>query len=89
MRPRDTSPEAWKVLTDLIRQMPPEERLRRAFEYSAFVRSFAEAGVRNAYPDATDREVFLIGARRRLGDELFRRVYANEIDAYGSLRPCA
>ena len=69
--------------------MPPEERLQRAFEYSAFVRSFAEAGVRSAYPNATDREVFLIGARRRLGGELFRRVYANEIEADGSLRPCA
>ncbi|HTS62754.1 MAG TPA: hypothetical protein VMH28_12070 [Candidatus Acidoferrales bacterium] len=86
MRPRDTSPEAWKVYLGLIRRMSPEERLQRAFEYSAFVRSFAEAGIRSAHPNATDREVFLLGARRRLGEDLFRRVYASEIEADGSLR---
>ena len=30
MRPRDTSPEAWNVLMDLLRKIPPEEKLRRA-----------------------------------------------------------
>ena len=78
MRPRDTSPEAWKVLIDLIRRMTPEERLARTFEYSAFVRGFAEAGIRSAYPAAGDREIFLRLAQRRLGNDLFRRVYPNE-----------
>ncbi|MDE3168211.1 MAG: hypothetical protein KGN36_20580 [Acidobacteriota bacterium] len=79
MRPRDTSPEAWKVLLDLVRRMTPEERLQRALEYSDFVRGFAEAGVRSAFPSAGDREVFLRAARRRLGPALFRKVYPDEL----------
>ena len=78
MRPRDTSPEAWKVLIELIRQMTPEQRLQRAVQYSAFVRSFAEAGIRSTHPGASDREVFLMVAKRRLGADLFRKVYAGE-----------
>ena len=50
MRPRDTSPEAWKVQMDLMRKMSPEEKLQRTFEYSAFVRKFGEAGLRQKYP---------------------------------------
>ena len=45
MRPRDTSPEAWKVLMDLMRKMSPEEKLQRTFEFSA-VRS----QVRRSWP---------------------------------------
>jgi hypothetical protein len=78
MRPRDTSPEAWKVLMDLIRAMTPEERLARAFELSAFVRQAGEAGYRQAHPDASEREVFLFGARQRLGAELCRLVYGED-----------
>ena len=79
MRPRDTSPEAWKVLMDLIRKMPPEERLQRTFEYSAFVRRFSEAGLRQKYPDAGDREIFLRAAQRQLGEELLQKVYGAEL----------
>jgi hypothetical protein len=79
MRPRDTSPEAWKVLIGLIRQMTPEERLARAFQYSAFVRAFAESGVRTAYPQASEREIFLRCAKRRLGADLFQKVYPKEL----------
>jgi hypothetical protein len=61
--------------------MTPEERLQRAFEYSAFVRAFAESGIRSEHPEATDREVFLIAAKRRLGDELFSKVYPNELQS--------
>jgi len=85
MRPRDTSPEAWKFQLDLIRKMTPEERLARAIEYSAFVRAFAESGIRTRYPNASEREVFLRCARHRLGVELFRKVYGNELEDDGSI----
>jgi hypothetical protein len=84
MRPRDTSPEAWKVLMDLMRKMSPEEKLQRTFEFSAMVRRFGEAGVRQAYPDASEREIFLRAAQRQLGDELFQKVFGDEWRAYGS-----
>jgi hypothetical protein len=79
VRPADTSPEAWKVQTELIRAMSPEERLQRAFEFSTFVRHLAEAMLRANHPEASDREIFLRAARQRLGPELFHSVYGEEL----------
>ena len=79
MRPADTSPEAWKVLMDLMRKMSPEEKLQRTFEYSAFIRKFGEAGLRQKYPQAGDREIFLRAARQRLGADLYAKVYGAEL----------
>jgi hypothetical protein len=79
MRPRDTSPEAWKFLMDLMRKMSPEEKLQRTFEYSAFVRKFAEAALRQQYPLASEREIFLRAAHRHLGAELYAKVYGAEL----------
>ncbi|MCX6632396.1 MAG: hypothetical protein NTW28_32730 [Candidatus Solibacter sp.] len=83
MRPRDTSPEAWKVLMDLVRRMSPEEKLRRAIEFTAMVRKLGEAGIRQAYPQASEREIFLRVAQRQLGDE-FQKVFGDEWRKYGS-----
>ena len=79
MRPADTSPEAWKVFINLHRQMSPSEKLRRTFAYSAFVQSLAEGNLRRLYPQASEREIFLRSARQRLGAELFRKVYGEEL----------
>ena len=79
MRPRDTSPEAWKVYLDLMRKMSPEEKLQRTFEYSAMVRNLAEAVLRREHPSASDREIFLRTARQRLGADLYDKVYGNEL----------
>ena len=85
MRPRDTTPEAWKVLMDLIRQMPPEERLQRCIELSEAVRLAAEAGLRETYPQASEGEIFLRSARQKLGPELFRTVYGNALPRNGTV----
>ena len=79
MRPTDTSPEAWAVWLNLIRQMPPEERMRRAFESSAMVRRAATEGVRQRYPSAPEREVFLRTGKLVLGAELFERAYGESL----------
>jgi hypothetical protein len=63
--------------------MPPEVKLRRAFEYSEFVRNLAEAGLRRKYPQAGEREIFLREARQRLGADLFRKVYGGELQDDG------
>jgi hypothetical protein len=80
MRPRDTSPEAWKVLIGLIRQMTPEERLQRCLELTQAKRLAAEAGLREAHPQASEREIFLRAGKQRLGAELFHKVYGDELD---------
>jgi hypothetical protein len=79
MRPADTTPEAWEVLTTLQRGMSPSEKMQLAFEWSEIIRQFAEAGLRQRFPEAGEREFFLRFARQTLGEELFRRVYANEL----------
>ena len=79
MRPADTSPEAWKVFIDLQRKLSPAEKLQQAFEWSEVIRQFAEAGLRQRYPHADDREIFLREARQRLGAELFHKVYGKEL----------
>jgi len=83
MCPADKSPEGWKVLLDLLRKMPPEENLRRTLEHSEMIRLAGESGLRQAYPQASDREIFLRSARLRLGAELFCRVYGDELPDYG------
>ncbi|HXA52608.1 MAG TPA: hypothetical protein VNV86_19965 [Candidatus Acidoferrum sp.] len=84
MRPADTSPEAWQVWLELVRKMTPAERLQRALDLSETVRELGKAGIREAHPNAGERELFLRFAHRQLGDNLFCKVYGNELDAYGS-----
>jgi hypothetical protein len=69
---------------DLTRKMSPEEKLQRALELSWTVRLAAEAGLREAYPHASEREIFLRSARQNLGAELFRKVYGEELSNLGS-----
>jgi hypothetical protein len=85
MCPRDTSPEAWKVLIGLIRQMSPEERLRRCLDLNEGIRIAAEASLRAAYPAASEREIFLRAARQRLGPQLFHTVYGDAIPHDGRI----
>jgi hypothetical protein len=83
MRPADTSPEAWKVFIDLQRRMSPSEKLQQAFEWSDIIRQFAESGLRQRYPKADDREIFLRTARINLGPDLFRKVYGEALPDAG------
>jgi hypothetical protein len=57
--------------------MPPAQKMQRALQLSETVRSAAEAGLRQQYPKAGDREIFLRLARLVLGPELFRKAYGD------------
>jgi len=65
----DTDPRAREVWLDLLRKMRPEERLAQALRLSEMALRVSEAGVRLAYPRASEREVFLRAAARRLTRE--------------------
>ena len=75
MCPKDTSPEAWKVFLEIQRRMTPGEKLARVLEHSEFARSLVIAGLRRRHPEASEREIFLMFARQKLGPELFEKVY--------------
>jgi hypothetical protein len=77
MRPADTSPEAWRIFLEGVRRMSPAQRIQRALELSETVRSAAEAGLRERYPQAGHQEIFLRLARLVLDPELFRKAYGD------------
>jgi hypothetical protein len=79
MCPEDTSPEAWAVFLEVQRRMSPDEKFARALEWSAVVRGFAEAGLRERFPEADDHEILLRYARMTLGEELFRKAYGDAL----------
>lgn len=79
MRPPDTTPEAWEIQLDIYRRMSPEEKAAAAFALTEQVRTIAEAELRQKFPHASDREVFLRRVQLQLGDELFRKAYGDEL----------
>lgn len=68
MRSPDTSPEAAKVRTRILREMTGSERLRLALDLSATTRRLALSGLRARDPDATDEELVLALIRLCYGD---------------------
>jgi len=71
----DTDPEALEVFLQLHRQMTPGQRVARVFELTAFQESLQRASVRAMYPQASEGEVFLRVAARRLDRETMLKVY--------------
>lgn len=71
----DTDPAALHVFLSLHRAMTPAERTARIFEMTAFQEGLQRASVRSMYPHASDREVFLRVAARRLDRETMVRIY--------------
>lgn len=67
---RDTSSDALRVRDDIVRRMPPAQRLRLALELSEAIRDLALAQLRRASPELDERA--LVG-------ELLRRRYASEV----------
>ncbi len=71
----DTTPEAFAKLVELQRAIPPGERMLKSLRLSGMMMRFSEAGIRRQYPNATDREIFLRAAARRLGRETMIAAY--------------
>jgi hypothetical protein len=71
----DTDPRAKEVWIELLRKMGPEGRLAMALRITDLAFRMSEAGVRQAHPHASDREVFLRAASWRLPRETMIRAY--------------
>lgn len=74
----DTSPEAFAKLLELQGAMTPGERLVQSLRLTRLMMRMVEAGVRRDFPEASEREVFLRAAVRRLGPELVKKAYGWE-----------
>ena len=71
----DTSPEAERVLIELLRQAPAWRRLQLADRMSNFVRGLCLSGLRARHPTASEAELRRRFADIHLGPELAARVY--------------
>lgn len=71
----DTDPRAMEVWLELLRKMPPGEKLAAVLGGAQFVLQLYEMGVRRMYPEASDHEVLLRVAARHLPRELMIRAY--------------
>ncbi len=71
----DTSPEAERVLIELLRQAPGWRRLQLADRMSSTVRGFSLAGLRARHPTATEAELRRRFADLHLGSELAAKIY--------------
>jgi hypothetical protein len=77
---QDTDPKALEVFLQLHRDMTPGERASRIFEMAGFQEGLQRASVRSMYPGATDREIFLRVASRRLDRATMIKVYGWDPD---------
>ena len=71
----DTSPEAERVLIELLRQAPAWRRLQLADRMSSTARNLGMAGLRARHPGASDAELRRRFADIHLGPELAAKVY--------------
>ena len=77
----DTRPDAERVQIELMRQAPSWRKLELLGQLNQTVRLLAVSGLRQRYPDATDRELRRRLADLLLGAEMAARVYgAKETD---------
>lgn len=70
----DTSEEALAVQLECLRQMPPQERLRRACAWSGQVRRMAFDAIRRRHPEYSEDEVRLTFIELTYGKELAEEV---------------
>ena len=62
--------------------MTPGQRMSRVFELTEFQASLQRASVRSMYPDASEREIFLRVAARRLDRDTMIRAYGWDPDLH-------
>jgi hypothetical protein len=72
--------KAERVQFELLRKMTPAEKLECVRGLTFAVQQLAFAGLREQYPDASDDELWLRLAARRLGPDLVKKIYGWEAD---------
>lgn len=78
----DTTPKALEVYLQLHRDMTEGERITRIFELCDFQSALQESSVRMMFPAATEREIFLRIAARRLDRKTMIKVYEWDPDLH-------
>jgi hypothetical protein len=65
---------------DLYRRMSPARKVELVFDAYRTGQILSMAGIRMQYPDADEKQVWYIWAKRHLGEELYKKVYGSRQD---------
>jgi hypothetical protein len=79
----DTPPGIERRMIERARAMTPAERFRCIEELNRTLDMLAEADVRRRYPEATEREIHLRIASRRVPSELLYRAFGWDVEKEG------
>lgn len=79
----DTPLHIKRVLIEGYRRMTPAQKRNGICELNRTLEQLAEADIRRRYPDATDREVRLRVASRRIPADLMRKAFGWNPDVEG------
>jgi hypothetical protein len=75
--PRDTTREAWAVLTKGLRRLDAATRAAMAIEMSDNLQQIARGGVRHHHPDWDETSVKREAFRIAYGDRLFNEAFGD------------
>lgn len=76
----DTSPEAERVLIELLRAAPPWRKLAMIDAANQAVRCLALNGLRQRHPGESPTQIRTRLAKLILGDDLARRAYGSHLE---------
>lgn len=71
----DTTPDADRVRTQLLRAAGPERRLSMAMQIADGVRALCRAGIVNRHPDYDEAELEAAYRRLILGEALYKKAW--------------
>lgn len=71
----DTPKSVLEIQYDLYRRMSPAKKIELIFDAYRTGQLLSMAGIRMQYPDAGEKQVWHIWAKRHLGEELYNKVY--------------
>lgn len=81
---RDTTPEAEKVLFDLLRGLDAAQKMKIVFDLQETMDQIALVGIRERHPDCSEREARLRLAALKYDRELMIRAFGwdPEVEGY-------
>lgn len=76
----DPDKKAERLRIEILTNMTPQQKADLVSQLTLAVQQLAFAGLRQADPAATDDEIWLRLAARRLGPDVIRKVYGVDVD---------
>ncbi|MFA5293421.1 MAG: hypothetical protein WC496_10350 [Phycisphaerae bacterium] len=74
----DTSREVLEIQYELYRKMSSAEKIELIFDAIRTGQILSMTGIRMQYPNADEKQVWHIWAKRHLGEELYNKVYGGK-----------